>query len=357
MEENAKEAVDINEHEKEKQKMEQAKQELYNLRKQLEQMELTKDFKIVSISKYSEMKLANSITEKNVILIEQKNEEEERTLLYKQLENNELMLIASINDKKEITLDDAYKERYRGILPDKELENLYIQDEKKTNEHKVGEIVLDNKQDIKPNRKENYISRNMFGIAMALGIDENQILSIIEVKDEETMSKVLNKDIDNKNIFIVKLKQDDGKIGVNNYVLMHQRTDGTFEVASKTEMKDTLKEVTYGLGLKDNIQEQEIMEGDLDTVSNPNDPKKYVEINKYRFRDGSTYILEVNRDYQANLHIYREKNGKLLPLCIEEHGQHDKEKLELPGRDAIVDEEHEEEYERTPWNDAEKRRH
>ena len=122
-------------------------------------------------------------------------------------------------------------------------------------------------------------------------------------------------------------------------------------------MKDTLKEVTYGLGLKDNIQEQEIMEGDLDTVSNPNDPKKYVEINKYRFRDGSTYILEVNRDYQANLHIYREKNGKLLPLCIEEHGQHDKEKLELPGRDAIVDEEHEEEYERTPWNDAEKRRH
>ena len=207
MEENAKEAVDINEHEKEKQKMEQAKQELYNLRKQLEQMELTKDFKIVSISKYSEMKLANSITEKNVILIEQKNEEEERTLLYKQLENNELMLIASINDKKEITLDDAYKERYRGILPDKELENLYIQDEKKTNEHKVGEIVLDNKQDIKPNRKENYISRNMFGIAMALGIDENQILSIIEVKDEETMSKVLNKDIDNKNIFIVKLKE------------------------------------------------------------------------------------------------------------------------------------------------------
>lgn len=350
MEENAKGATELNREKASEIELEEAKQELYEVKKQLDGMELPKGFEPVSISKHRELQISNRITEKDVIAVELENEEQERqTLLYKRLEDRKLSLIATIDEKDRILLSDEHKEKYKNYISREELERPYALNEAEMERQKEANIPIDDEKE--QMAKQDQIKSKTgkeFAIAMALRVSEDQIVSVIEVKDESTMSNVVNRDVQAKDLFIVRLRQGNG----NDYVMMNRRPDGSFEVASKTEMSKTFQEINQGLGIKNNRQEAEIKEGELGAVAQPYGDERQVEVNRYRFRDETSYILEVQTDYQADMHLYREEEGKLIPLCTEEHGRHETKEIELPNRVREV----EEDEGRTPWGDAEGRR-
>ena len=351
MEENAKGEEQLNSSIKRKEELEEAKQRLYDLQKDIDGLDIPEGFYITNITEYSEVKLSDAITEKDVIAIEVETEEREKqTQLYKRLEENKFMLIATINEEEKIFLSEEYKEKYRGIIPETQLNEPYQLDRQTLEQHKSKKSTLNNK-DKALEHDTNSKTGKEHTIAMALGVSEDQILNIIEVKDESTMSNVVNRDIDNQNIFLVRLRQNDAGMGSNDYVMMNLRKDGTFEVASKTELSNTFEEISKGLGIKDSTQYEEIQGRELQAVANPYGNTRHVEVNQYSFKDGNRYILAIDTNYEAQMHVYKEENGKYIPVCEKEHGRHEEKEIELPdGTKEIEDEE------RTPWGDAEARR-
>lgn len=309
MAENSRGAAELNRTQQKDAKLEEVLQELYNVETQLDTLELPKGFKPISIAKYKELTIADNIKEKDVFAVELENEEQERqTQLYKKLSDEKLHLIATINAENEVQLSKEHQERYASFMSREELQTPYPISKKEMEKEAVAQIEPNEK------RKDGKTSQER-AIAVALGIPADRILNVIEVKDENAMANATNRNVDRKDIFLVKLKQSTAENASNDYVMVEQKADGSFEVASKTDMSQMFQEITDGLGIKDTRQKAEIKEGDIEADANPYDKTRHVEVNQYHFKDDTRYILSVKHDYKTQMHVYKEENGKLVPLC------------------------------------------
>lgn len=351
MEEESKGAIDLNESEQQKKALEDAKRELYEIKSKLQTLELPKGFTISSISKYEEIQTSEQIAEKDVYEVELQNEENERQIqLYKQLDERRLILVGTVNEKNEIILDDEYKnickQRYKGYINDADLENPYQINLEELEDKKEAEIEPDKEEEKSKTTQEKQI-------AAKLGVSPSQILNIVEIKDTNTMSNVVNKNLVAKNIYAVKLKSAAGKLTSNEWVMMEDKGNGTYERAMREDQSDTLQNIANELGIRNSVTNDTIENGQINAMSKPNDEKAYVELRRHRFSDGNTYLLEIDKVREAELHVYKEENGKIEPLCTDEHQTHEQEKIELPNRELEVEEDDDE---RTPWGDAEARR-
>lgn len=357
MEENAQGASDLNRVQQEKNELDEAKRELYEIKSRLESLNLPDGFKVVSIGKYSKLKVSNRIEEKDVIELELENEEQERqVLLYKELDEKQLLLIATINEKEQIILEEEYKqlagERYRGFISKEELDTPYD----------INKDEMQKESEINPDEPEQEIEENETGkssdeleIAAKLGIPPSQILNVVEVKDEEAMSNTLNKNLENKTLYAVRLKTPAGKLTSNEWVMMQKDSSGNFERGMREDPSDTLNTIGHELGIRSTRQNDTIEDGEITAEAAPdNNSKRHIEIRRHRFTDGNTYVLEVDKTYESVLHVYKEENGKLEPICIDEHGEHEAEKIVLADRvEALeVQEEKKEEEDKTPGGDA-----
>lgn len=351
MEEESKGAVELNENEQQRKTLENAQRELYKIESKLQSLDLPKGFRIVSISKYKEMKVSKQIAEKDVYEVELQNEKSERKIqLYRQLDEERLMLIGTINETDKIVLDSDYKDicmqRYKGYISDNDLEMPYQIDSEKLEEKKEAQIEAGKEKD-----QSNDKTIQEMQIAMKLGVPSSQILNVVEIKDTNTMSNVLDKNLKPKKIYAVKLKSSAGKITSNEWVMMEEKEDGTYERAMREDKSDTLQNIGHELGIRNSVTNDTIENGQINAMSNPNAEKGYVELRRHRFSDGNTYLLEIDKVREAELHVYKEENGKIEPLCTNKHQTHKQEKVELPDRELEVEED-----ERTPWGDAEARR-
>lgn len=309
MAENSRGAAELNRTQQKDAKLEEVLQELYNVETQLDTLELPKGFKPISIAKYKELTIADNIKEKDVFAVELENEEQERqTQLYKKLSDEKLHLIATINAENEVQLSKEHQERYASFMSREELQTPYPISKKEMEKEAVAQIEPNEQQEDGKTSQER-------AIAVALGIPADKILNVIEVKDENTMANATNRNVDRKDIFLVKLKQSTAENASNDYVMVEQKADGSFEVASKTDMSQMFQEITDGLGIKDTRQKAEIKEGDIEADANPYDKTRHVEVNQYHFKDDTRYILSVKHDYKTQMHVYKEENGKLVPLC------------------------------------------
>ena len=359
----------LNAVEKAKKEFQDIMYEINKVRLKIEELEPEKGFDLTSISKYHKLKVSENIEEKDVFVIEFKNKEKEKKIELYKLKDDELVLIGKLNENKELMLDEKYKkqwERYGHFVKEinrpyrvnfdeteKEAEiaaediDIYRQIDSKWNGKNKKRKEEDNKRQIEETGQEEEI-------ANALRVPQEQILNVVEIKDERTMSNVLNKNVETKNLYAVKLRQDDGGVGSNDWVMVNKKADGSYEKAMKEDPSDTIQDLAQTLNIKNNVQETDIKEGDVSAVSKPHSGTRQAEVNRYRFSDGTTYVMETSRDYKTDVHVYEEKNGTLEPLCNDEHGKHKEETIELPDRNVDVKEEEEEE--KTPWGDAESRR-
>lgn len=354
----------LNEVEKQKMELEQLKQELHDVRSKIKDTEIPDGFRVSSIAKYKKFKLSDRIEEKNVYGVKLENEKKkERILLYK-LKDDELLLIATINEKKELLLSESHKKLYKKFFSQEYLDKKFILDENSIEKDKIFE--LDNKDlEIKKETKRKKKSKEKETdikdesrteeeqIASTLGVKKEQILNVVEIHDEKTMSNVLNKNMETKNLYAVKLKQDSGGIGSNDWIMINKKKDGRYERAMKEDPSDTIQDLAQTLNIKNDVQNTDIKAGDISSISKPNNSPRQTEVNRYRFSDGVTIVLETDRTYNTVVHAYKEaEDGKLTPLCADEHEEHE-ENVELPDRNLHVEEEEEE---KTPWGDAQAKR-
>lgn len=342
-------ASQLNEKEKNEEELNRALQELYNVKEKINTLDLPKGNTPISLSKYKNVKLTDKlkdsegIYEENVYAIDY---EENETELYA-LRNEELYLLATIDEKKQLILSEEEKEKYAAVTRDGELDKPFEIDEQEMEKQKELEMPLEENKDKTEGSRETQI-------ANAIGINPDNVLMIVEVKDEVTMSNVLNRNLETKNLYAVKLRQDSGGLGSNDWVIVNQTANGKFEQAMRQDPSDTMQDIGQTVGLKNNnLQSPDLDPGDIDTVSRNGTRYTETTINGTRFND-EYGILETQKDYKTTVHIARETDGKAELLCEDEHSEHEEEKIELPDRDVEI--EKEEEEERTPGGDAYERR-
>ena len=132
-------ASQLNEKEKNEEELNRALQELYNVKEKINTLDLPKGNTPISLSKYKNVKLTDKlkdsegIYEENVYAIDY---EENETELYA-LRNEELYLLATIDEKKQLILSEEEKEKYAAVTRDGELDKPFEIDEQEMEKQKV----------------------------------------------------------------------------------------------------------------------------------------------------------------------------------------------------------------------------
>ena len=347
--------------------LDKALQELYIVKKEIDTLCAAKEQKAVAISKYKNYRLtgklknSNGIVEENVYEVEYDSKEKE---IYR-LEDEKLVLLATIDAKNQLKLSEEEKARYKGknVINEDELDKTYNIDEiekeksdkeKETENEKEFEVSLNDEKDKKKSKKdieEKKEDKNT-QIANSIGVKPENILMVVEIKDEVTMSRVLNQNVERMNLYAIKIRQDSGGLGSNDWVIVNQKANGKFEQAMRHDVSDTMQDISQTVGLKSNkLQAPDLDPGDVSTVGNPRGTR-YVEtrLNGTKLNDERA-IIEEQKDYKATVHITKVgEDGKEELICDDEH-EHDEQKIELPDRN-IEEEENEENDDWTPGSKA-----
>lgn len=362
MEENGLGATELNEKQKAQAELNSALQEMYEVKKDLNSLEFPKGYTPVSLSKYKSINLTGKlkdsagIVEEDVYALELENDKNEKQIQLYILKNKELELIATINEKEQLLLSEKEKQKYLSLTRDGELDKPFAINKDEMNSEKSLVIALKDEKNIENKDKKKAINKDSreARIANSIGVDQSNVLMVVEIKDEVTLSRVLNKNIETKNLYAVKLRQDSGGVGSNDWVIVNQKSNGKFEQAMRQDPSDTMQDISQTVGLKrNNLQAPDLDPGDIDTVSRNGTRYTQTSINGTRLND-EYGILETQKDYHTTVHIAKEGNdGKAKLLCDEEHSKHEEERIEFPDRDVEIEDDKED---RTPGGDAYERR-
>ncbi len=380
MDENAIGEVDLNAKQKAQNDLEQALQELYDVRQKLQTLEMPAGFEPISISKYKgEIQLtdklqdSDGIVAQDLIAIELEDEEKERQTLLVQLRDDEIHLIATINEKNELIVSEELKEKFKDFVRDGELDTPYLVSREEIEKKKMLEVPLEEREEAEKSdeeRAQEEGSREPSGrkakIAQALGVREGTVLMVVEVKDELTMSRVLNKNVEHDNLFLVKLKQNTGAVS-NDWMVINQKSNGEFERAVLTDHSDTIGDINITAG-------NSIYTGEAVDID-PGD----IRVKNYRGTNTGRIDIDVRQDGRSiGNHIEEQEVNKAgvdeidtdreeEERKIQEELEEELKKRQLAEEDARAEEkeeerkkreeqEIEEEEEKTLWSDASRRR-
>ena len=283
-----------------------------------------------------------------------------------QLKKDEIVLIGELDENQKVILDEKYKRELEKKLKefkDKvEIErkvdinqaDYTLSEEDIANYRKIKEKQGENKQSEKKKEKEKKEVKEETEhkdqdleekIAIALGISKDQILNVVDIVDEKTMSNVINKDMERMNLKAVKLRQSDNDGQGNDWVFVNIKGNNEVEVADNETIAHSkpMQNIASGLNIKNNMQNTSIGAGDLNANPQPRSNEIVTEINRYRFND-VTVLMETKRyNNETEIHCYKENDdGSLEPLCEGEHGKHEAKEIKLPDRNVKVEEDEEE---------------
>ncbi|MBR6033906.1 MAG: hypothetical protein IKP28_04130 [Clostridia bacterium] len=349
MEENAIGEADLNAKQKAQQTLEEATQELYDVRKKLQSLEMAPGFQPISISRYKgEVQLtdklqdSDGIVAQDLIAIELENEEKERQTLLVQLKDDEIHLVATINEQNELILSEELKEKFGNYVREGELDEPYIVDREQLEKKKILEIPAEereeeereeekSKEEREPSDDGNAPSGQKAKIAKALGVRESTILMVVEVKDEFTMSRVLNKNVEHDNLYLVKLKQDTGGIGSNDWVVVNLNDRGEYQRAVMTDHSDTIQDLNVALG--NTIYTGEA--ADIDAGD--------IRVENYKGTNTGAIDIDVRREGNT---VGKEHDEE---MAVNKAGVAEPEEEEIEEEETLDEEEQEEELEEDDW--------
>lgn len=154
-------------------------------------------------------------------------------------------------------------------------------------------------------------------IAKTLGVSEDKIMNVIEIKEQDTKTALADKDKRNSQIFTVKLKQDSEGRGSHDWVAVEVLPDGTYqEVAGQEKVSEPMAGIAQELSIKDTMQDVELNYGEIKSDVKTTGERN-IEVRKYQFQD-EIIVLAIDREHEPEIHAFKKINdGVLEPMCTE----------------------------------------
>lgn len=251
MNEENKSATDLNNKMEIEQKIEQAKTEVLDLQQKIDSsLQLQKDSTILSISdRIDTIPLGGMLEAHDVYAIKIQNKANKiETIII----DSKLQHIATIQENNNIVLSNLTKKRFENLIGKQgkqtlnQKENYDLEGEYLIAEDENGNLVAKTKEELikmqqegnrlfnvrkaktdekAKNKEEAEKLTKTANIAKALGVTEDQILNIIQIKDRNTKTAISDKDKKDSEIYTVKLKQDSDGRGSNDWVAVEILAD------------------------------------------------------------------------------------------------------------------------------------
>lgn len=219
----------LNEIKAEEKENEEAKAEASNIKQKILNS-LPNNYDVLSFSgPIEEISLGGRVKQSNAFAVKVEKENKEIEIL---IFNKSAQQVASINEQNQIMLSEEAKEKLKEMigkpgqqtkeqkkyydfqkkysLSQEEIDDLWVQVEEK-------EMPEDNKEKAR-NAK----------LAEALGVSEGDMLSIVEIKEQDTKTVLADKDKKYSQIFIIELKRDSAGRGDHDWVAVEAKADRFF---------------------------------------------------------------------------------------------------------------------------------
>ena len=254
-----------------------------------------------------------------------------------------------------IELSDREKqlwERYIGRQGNQRPDQKSIYDFEKEyylEEYKAKKLEEDNKEaDEEKNKKGD--TKEEQKAAESLNVDEKVIISMVKIEDRETFGQAINQKL-HADAYIVKY-------GNNKIKIMQATSNGKLQELSGVENSEFNSEVMEQLNINKSAKNQKIKAGDLTTIKTEDSKYNYVVV---REKDPSKGIVIVNSTNETRMYTFDDEGKDDLKeietsirYTVEKENQQEEKQSEQDERKK-EDLEEADEYERTPWGDAERR--
>ena len=306
------EANELNAQKRQDEKKDDQLQELHNIRTKMQQLEIPKEFTPVAVSRMENVRLSeklpdsDGVVQDHVYALELQSDDNENarlTRLYV-LREKELFLIGEINrdlsrpDDYLITMPVEAQDLFRQYVHEGQLDEQYVTSVVGTG--KVS-IAFDDKKKLLEEKEKLKGGVSAASIARLLGTSENRIITIVEIQDELTMSRIANKnELDRTNLYAVKLGQDSGGVGSNDWVLICAHSNGMIELAMKEDISDTYQDIFDNLGIGKGIapiQNADLKAGDVKMRSSQSQAnQRTYEVDRFHLQNDTVYMAVTAKD-------------------------------------------------------------
>lgn len=257
-----------------------------------------------------------------------------------------------------IELSDREKqlwERYIGRQGNQRTDQKSIYDFEKEyylEEYKAKKLEEDNRDNKEADEEKNKKgdTKEEQKAAESLNVDEKVIISMVKIEDRETFGQAINQKL-HADAYIVKY-------GNNKIKIMQATSNGKLQELSGVENSEFNSEVMEQLNINKSAKNQKIKAGDLTTIKTEDSKYNYVVV---REKDPSKGIVIVNSTNETRMYTFDDEGKDDLKeietsirYTVEKENQQEEKQSEQDERKK-EDLEEADEYERTPWGDAERR--
>lgn len=230
MEENNKSENSLNEKLKEEKQMEDAKTEASNIKQKILNSLQREGYVVLSFSgPIEEISLGGQIGAENVFAVKVEDKKSKiETLIF----DEEGKQIATINEQNRIILQQDFLEKFKEFTgePGKQSptqKDYYdFQKEYSLSQEEMDDLWVQVEEKEMPEGNTEKTRNAKF--AEALGVSEGDMLSIVEVKEQDTKTVLVDKDKKYSQIFIVELKRDSAGRGDHDWVAVEAKADRFF---------------------------------------------------------------------------------------------------------------------------------
>lgn len=315
------------------------------LRELSEKLKLSKEEQIVGLEEKENIKLGGTLERNNIFVVKIKAKNGDIHHIVIDAEAN---LIANIDKNGKIELSDREKQLWKSYIGkpgNQRLDQKSIYNfEKKyyLEEYKVK----DNKELNKEENKNGDIKEEQKA-AESLNVDEKAIITMIKIEDRETFGQAINQKL-HADAYIVKY-------GNNKIKIMQATSNGKLQELSGVENSEFNSEVMEQLNINKSAKNQKIKAGDLTTIKTEDNKYNYVVV---REKDPSKGIVIVNSTNGTQMYTFDDdgkNNLQEIETSIKYTVEKEKEKQQEEDKKEQASLEENDEYEKTPWGDAERR--
>lgn len=230
MEENNLSENSLNEKLKEEKENEEAKAEASNIKQKILNS-LPNSYDVLSVSgPIDEVSLGGRVKQSNAFAVKVEKENKEIEIL---IFNKSAQQVASINEQNQIILSEEAREKLKELIGEpgqqtKEQKEIYDLEKNKypKSQNEIDDLwVQVEEKEMPEDNKEK--ARNA-KLAEALGVSEDDMLSIVEIKEQDTKTVLADKDKKYSQIFIIELKRDSAGRGDHDWVAVEAKADRFF---------------------------------------------------------------------------------------------------------------------------------
>lgn len=216
----------LNEKMQDEREMEKTKAEISNIKQKILNS-LPQKYTVLSISDpIDKIGLGGRVEQENVFAVKIEDEKRKiKTLIF----NNEGQELATIDENNRVVLQEKMQKELQELVGktgeqnEKQKEYYDFQKEYSLTQEemdRISEKFEDKKMDLKDKKQ----TRN-FRFAECLGVSEGDMLSIAEIKEQDSRTVIVDKDKKHSKIYVVELARDSAGRGSHDWVAVEEKAN------------------------------------------------------------------------------------------------------------------------------------